>query len=68
MILADTLSRLPNPANNKEVELDVRIDYMDIKLDLINFGSFKQEELKKDTNADPELNILKPSSQDGQKT
>ena len=43
MILADTLSRLQNPAINKEVELDVRIDNMDIKFDLINVGSLKQE-------------------------
>ena len=45
MVLTDTLSRLPNPENNAEIELDVRVDGIDLVIDdpecktiaLINF-------------------------------
>ena len=33
MVLADTLSRLPNPENDTEIELDVRVDGVDLVVD-----------------------------------
>ena len=33
MVLADTLSRLPNPENNSNIELDERIDGIDAGID-----------------------------------
>ena len=33
MVLADTLSRLPNPENNAEIEIYVRVDGIDIVID-----------------------------------
>ncbi len=65
MILADTLSRLPNPENSEDVQLDVRVDGVDMhdvddcSIDLVNFGTSKRDELKTATCADPVLNMLK---------
>ena len=50
MILADTLRRLPNPINNDDVDLDVKVDGLALEADdpqhmtiaLINFPTAKQ--------------------------
>ena len=69
MILADVLSRLPNPDNNAEEPLDVGVDEIEIaesldvgddsqptiNIDLVNFGVRKQEELQTETPRDPIL-------------
>ena len=67
MILADTLSRLPNPINNDDVDLDVRVDGLALEAEypqhvtiaLINFPAAKQQLLKDETLRDPVLNALK---------
>ena len=78
MVLADTLSRLPNPDNNVEIELDVRVDGMDLAIDdpqcqtiaLINFPPHKRQLLRDETTQDPLLNEQQKhcshSTQDGQ--
>ena len=43
MLLADTLSRMPNPENKEEIPLDLRVDHIDICL--IKFASKKQQQL-----------------------
>ena len=53
MVLSDTLSRLPNPKKNGETPLDLHVD--SVKIDLINYGANKQEELRTTTLADPVL-------------
>ena len=66
MVLADTLSRLPNPENNAEIELDVRVDGIDLVIDdpecktiaLINFPPHKRQLLRDETTQDPLLNEL----------
>jgi hypothetical protein len=65
MILADALSRLPNPKNKEDVPLDVAVDSIamddvedDIQVDLVNFGSKKQEEIQKETMRVPILRTL----------
>ena len=66
-ILADTLSRLPNPINNDDVVLDVRVDGLALEADdpqhltiaLINFPVAKQQLLNDETLRDPVLNALK---------
>ena len=66
MVLADTLSRLPNPENNTEIELDVRVDGIDLVIDdsqckmiaLINFPPHKRQLLRDETTQDPLLNEL----------
>ena len=63
MILADTLSRLPNPINNDDVDLDVRVDGLALEVEvpehltiaLINFPTAKQQLLKGETLRDPVL-------------
>ena len=64
MVLADTLSRLPNAHNRSEVELDVRVDGIDASyskqsISLINFSADKQKQLRDETTSDPVLNQLK---------
>ena len=67
MILTDTLSRLPNPINNDDVDLDVRVDGLVLEADdpqhltisLINFPTAKQQLLKDETLRDPILNGLR---------
>ena len=66
MVLADTLNRLPNQENNAEIELDVRVDGIDLVIDdpecktiaLINFPPHKQQLLCDETTQDPLLNEL----------
>ena len=66
MVLADTLSRLPNPENNAEIELDLRVDGIDLVIDdpecktiaLINFPPHKRQLLRDETTHDPLLNEL----------
>ena len=66
MVLADTLSRLPNPENNAEIELDVRVDGIDLVIDdpqcktiaLINFPPHNRQLLRDETTQDPLLNEL----------
>ena len=66
IVLADALSRLPNPENNAEIELDVRVDGIDLVVDdsqcktiaLINFPTHKQQLLRDETRKDPVLNEL----------
>ena len=67
MILSDTLSRLPNPENNDEIDLDVRVDGIDLEAEdhehqtiaLINFSMHKQRKLQEETTKDPTLNAIK---------
>ena len=67
MILADTLSRLPNPIINDDVHLDVRVDGLALEAEdpqhvtiaLINFSTAKQQLLKDETLREPVLNALK---------
>ena len=67
MILADTLSRLPNLINNYDVDLDVRVDVLALEADdtqhltiaLINFPTAKRQLLKDETLRDSVLNELK---------
>ena len=57
MVLADTLSRLPNPEKNAEIELDLRVDGIDLVIDdpecktiaLINFPPHKRQLLRDET-------------------
>ena len=67
IILADALSRLPNPINNDDVDLDVTVDGLALEAEdpqhmtiaLINFPTAKQQLLKVETLRDPVLNALK---------
>ena len=66
MILADVLSRLPNPENNNTVELDERIDGITTEDDdghatiaAINFSAEKQIMLRNETARDKTLNLVK---------
>ena len=68
MILADTLSRLPDPKTRGEVDLDIRIDtivdidiHTDVmcKIAMINFGSDKKRSIIEETLKDKSLNALK---------
>ena len=56
MVISDTLSRLPNPMANEAVDLDIRVD--DIELDLINFSPAKQEQLRTETRKCAVMNAL----------
>ena len=65
MVLADALSRLPNPHNVEEIALDIGVGEITIddieetvNIDLVNFGSNKQEALKIETGKDPTLRAL----------
>ena len=67
LILADTLSRLPNPINNDDVDMDVRVDGLALEAEypqhltiaLINFPTARQQLLNAETLRDPVLNALK---------
>ena len=67
MILADALSRLSNPENKGDIDLDHRVDIVDIEVDtvdlgnicLINFSEQKQSDLLAETMRDPIINQLK---------
>jgi hypothetical protein len=56
--LADGLSRLPNKANNSEIELDVKISF-------VQFSENKLCTLKEETRKDPGLAALKEIIMDG---
>ena len=66
MTLADTLSRLPNPKDNGAVELDLRVDGIEMTtaevhrcdIDLVNFSQRKQHQLRDQTARDPTMNAL----------
>lgn len=55
MILADTLSRLPNPENNTDIDLDEQVDATDVTTAMINFSEQKQTKLREETIKDPTL-------------
>ena len=65
MILADALSRSPNAENNSPIQLDLRVDGLDMQLEdhtfktiaLINFSESKQKQLQTETSNDPFLNV-----------
>ena len=61
MTLADTLSRLLNPKDKGAVELDLRVDGIEITmaevhLDMVNFSHRKQHQLRDQTARDPTMN------------
>lgn len=64
MVLADTLSRLPNPENHGDIELDERIDGIDAKIEdpgkqtvaILNCSPGKQTALCREAAEDPQLN------------
>ena len=66
MTLADTLSRLPNPKDKGAVELDLRVDGIEMTtaevhrcdIDLINFSQRKQHQLRYQTARYPIMNVL----------
>ena len=66
MILADALSRSPNAENNSPIQLDLRVDGLDMQLEdhtfktiaLINFSESKQKQLQTETSNDPILREL----------
>ena len=66
MTLADTLSRLPNPKDKGAVELDLRVDGIEMTtaevhrcvIDLVNFSQRKQHQLRDQTARDPTINAL----------
>ncbi|XP_056144370.1 uncharacterized protein LOC130119799 [Lampris incognitus] len=66
MVLADTLSRLPNPENHGDIELDEHINGIDAEIEdpelhtitIINFSE-KQDALHTETAEDPKLSVLK---------
>ena len=64
MTLSDTLPRLPNNKNNKVMGLDNRVDTSQIdeidhiKIDLMNFSTAKQNQIRDETARDPALNGL----------
>ena len=67
MIIADALSRMPNTENNNSIDLDVRVDSVDINLSpedicniaLINFSTKYQQRLPNETMKDQTLTALK---------
>ena len=74
MTMADTLSRLPNPKDKGAVELDLRVDGIEMTraevhrcdIDLVNFSQRKQHQLRDQTARDrPRRRSWKPSSKDG---
>ena len=67
MILSDTLSRLPNTQKCEEVPIDLHVEELylsekdesiQVEMDLINFGTNKQEALRRETDRDPTLRAL----------
>ena len=67
MILADTVSCLPNPDNNDEIQLDARVDGIEediedpsnITLAIINFSTPKQQVIQEKLTRDPSMSELK---------
>ena len=66
MTLADTLSRLPNPKDKGAVELDLRLDGIEMTtaevdrcdIDLVNISQRKRHQLRDQTARDPTMNAL----------
>ncbi|KAJ8041207.1 hypothetical protein HOLleu_11953 [Holothuria leucospilota] len=65
MVISDALSRLPNQRKNGDIHLDLRVEEISIRetdegpnIDLINFGTQKQDALRKETSQDPCLRSL----------
>ena len=66
MVLADSLSRLPDPATRSDVHLDVKVEELEmgevdkeyVSIALINFATEKQQKLREETNKDPMLREL----------
>ena len=66
MTLADTLSRLPSPADKTSLDLDLRVGGLDLskdetgfcQYDFIRFTPKKQYQLLEATKTDPVLNSL----------
>lgn len=63
MVLSDTLSRLPNLANNHILDLDdvdiIAMDEIDqVELDLLNFSTDKQKQIREETSKDDTLRAL----------
>ena len=62
MIIADALSRLPNPDKKEDIPLDVGIGEIqslaNIHIDLVNFGVKKQSEIQQETARDTILQAL----------
>ena len=56
LIISDALSRLPNPNKCEEIPLDIGVN--SIHIDLVNFGSAKQDELQRETPNDAALRAL----------
>ena len=56
MSMSDVLSRLPDPSERSEIQLDLRVD--ELSLDLVNFSPTKQQELRDETCRCPILNAL----------
>ena len=56
MVMSDTMSRLPNPKETPDVQLDVRAD--ELSIDLVNFSPVKQKVLPNGTRKCAVLNAL----------
>ena len=56
-VLSDTLSRLPNQANNHAIDLD-DIGINQVELDLLNFSNEIQKQIQEETNKDEVLRAL----------
>lgn len=73
MVLADTLSRLPNPENDGDIELDERIDGIETEFEdperhtisIVNFSPEKQDALCNQTAEDPKVCVLMELIQQG---
>ena len=57
MVLSDTLSRMPNQANNHVIDLD-DIGINQVELDLLNFSNEKQKQIPEETNRDEVFRAL----------
>ena len=58
LIISDALSRLPNPSKCEEIPLNIGVDSIHIHIDLVNFGSAKQDELQREMPSDKALRAL----------
>lgn len=58
MIIADTLSRLPNPSKTEEIPLDHRVDQVQVQMDLLNFSPARQDNIREETLRDTTLKTL----------
>ena len=64
--MVNTLSRLPNPKEHKEIPLDVQVHTIDLEVEdpeglttaLINIRKEKQDQLRQETKKDLVLNSL----------